>query len=75
MSQTYLGEVQNGVIVLEAGSPTLPEGTKVRVQPTEMKAALSDLSAQLRSLRGAADDLPEDLAENHDHYLHGHPKR
>jgi hypothetical protein len=26
-------------------------------------------------LIGAADGLPEDLAENHDHYIHGAPKR
>jgi hypothetical protein len=29
---------------------------------------------KLRSLAGAARDLPSDLADNHDHYLHGTSK-
>jgi hypothetical protein len=30
---------------------------------------------KLRSLAGKGRNLPEDLAANHDHYLHGTPKR
>ena len=30
---------------------------------------------KLRSLAGAAKNLPDDLAANHDHYLHGVAKR
>jgi hypothetical protein len=30
---------------------------------------------KLRSLAGTAQNLPGDLATNHDHYLHGTPKR
>ena len=30
---------------------------------------------RLKDFVGIADDLPEDLAENHDHYLHGRPKK
>ena len=75
MAQTYTGQVQNGVIVLDEGTPPLPEGMKVRVEPADMKAALRDLSAELRRLAGRAEGLPEDMAENLDHYLHGHPKR
>lgn len=75
MAQTFTGEVRNGVIVLDEGTPPLAEGTKVRVEPADIKAELADLSAQLRSLRGVAEGLPEDLAENLDHYLHGHPKK
>jgi hypothetical protein len=29
----------------------------------------------LFEMAGKADDLPADLAENLDHYLHGHPKK
>ena len=75
MAETYTGQVQNGVIVLDEGTPPLPEGMKVRVEPADMKAALRDLSAELRRLAGRAEGLPEDMAENLDHYLHGHPKR
>lgn len=31
--------------------------------------------APLLEFAGIADDLPSDLARNHDHYIHGHPKR
>jgi hypothetical protein len=30
---TYRGRVRNGVVVFEAGAPSLPEGTEVEVQP------------------------------------------
>ena len=75
MAETYTGQVQNGVIVPDAGTPPLPEGMKVRIEPADMKQALAKLSADLRALAGTAEGLPEDLAENLDHYLHGHPKR
>lgn len=68
----YLGKIENGVVVVE-GSPLLPEGTTVRVEPI----GLDDVD-NLRSLRegllrvaGKVEDLPPDFAENHDHYLHG----
>ena len=75
MAETYTGQVQNGVVVFDEGTTPLPEGMKVRVEPADMKEALRDLSAGLRSLAGRAEGLPADMAENLDHYLHGHPKR
>jgi hypothetical protein len=33
------------------------------------------LARCLLKFAGIADDLPSDLARNHDHYIHGHPKR
>jgi hypothetical protein len=33
------------------------------------------LWGQLRSMAGTVKGLPEDFAANHDHYLHGQPKR
>lgn len=76
MAETYTGEVRNGVVVLDEGeAPPLPEGTKVRIEPIDMESALTDLSEKLLALAGRAEGLPEDLAENLDHYLHGHPKR
>jgi hypothetical protein len=75
MAETYTGEVRNGVIVLDEGTPSLPEGLRVRIEPADLKQAVGDLSARLRRLAGRAEGLPEDLAENLDHYLHGHPKQ
>ena len=74
MAETFTGEVRGGVVVFE-GSPPFPDGTKVRVERVEMDAALSELSALLLGVAGKATGLPADLAENHDHYLHGTPKR
>lgn len=64
------GTVHNGVIVVESDSP-LPEGAEVKVVvPVE-----STLGERLKKFKGIAQELPADLAENHDHYLHGTPKR
>jgi hypothetical protein len=75
MAETYTGEIRNGVVVFEEPTPPLPEGTKVRIEPVDLESALGDLSAMLLAVAGKASGLPSDLAENHDHYLHGTPKR
>ena len=69
----YRGRVQGGVVVLEAGA-VLPEGAEVRVAPVANDAGPT-LYERLRSVVGKADWLPEDMAENHDHYIRGGPKR
>jgi hypothetical protein len=33
------------------------------------------LGKQLLQFAGIAEDLPSDIARNHDHYLHGLPKK
>ena len=69
---------------------TLPEG-EVEVivrstvaaptfeRPSSKEEDLASLRAFLLAAAAEAeaidDDLPEDLAENHDHYAHGAPKR
>ena len=45
------------------------------IERVDMKAALGELSATLMAVAGKASGLPTDLAENHDHYLHGTPNR
>ncbi|MEW4568794.1 hypothetical protein AB1L88_13085 [Tautonia sp. JC769] len=75
MAQTYTGEVRGGVVVLDEGVPPPPEGTKVQIQPIEPDEALRDLSQALAEFAGKAQRLPPDMAEQHDHYLHGTPKR
>ena len=70
---TYKGKVKDGVVVLEPGA-RLDEGAEVVVEPVKVAPSRS-LSERLRPLIGIAKGLPKDLAENHDHYLHGRPKR
>ena len=69
----YRGKVSGGVVVLESGAD-LPEGAEVRVEvltpPSE-----STLGQRLMKFAGRAEGLPSDMADNHDHYLHGQPKR
>ena len=71
---TLDGVVRNGTIVLEQGA-LLPEGARVKVfaEPAETEAQPTLLS--LLKLAGIARDLPEDFATQHDHYIHGTPKR
>ncbi len=75
MAETITGHVQNGVIVLDDGVPSLPEGTKVRIEAVSIEDAIRDLSRRLVAIAGTAKDLPSDFAEQHDHYIHGLPKR
>jgi len=75
----YHGRVSNGMIVLD-GQPSLPEGAAVTVEvaATEPSTEPDDgsLAERLLKLAGSAGPgLPADLARNHDHYLHGLPKR
>jgi hypothetical protein len=70
------GTVHNGVIIVDAGS-SLPEGTRVTivVEAREKRDEAIALKDRLLKLAGAIDDLPSDMARNHDHYIHGVPKR
>lgn len=78
---TYNGHVENGKVVFDEPAP-LPDGTRVRVEVAatpaetepEVKEALT-LAERLASVIGIAEELPEDAAENLDHYLYGSPKR
>jgi hypothetical protein len=70
--------VRDGRVVLEVGD-ALPEGTAVRATllpaTEEAATAASPLGQRLMQLAGIANDLPPDMAAQHDHYLHGQPKR
>jgi hypothetical protein len=77
---TVRGHVKNGAVVLDAPME-LPDGAVVEVRavpttetPPEGGKGPS-LLEQFGDLVGAAEGLPPDLAENHDHYLYGVPKR
>jgi len=68
----YRGHVENGVVVFD--QPVgLPEGTPVNVEPATPRRRT--LAERLHRVIGAAKGLPSDLARNHDHYLHGRPKK
>ncbi|MCA9450380.1 MAG: hypothetical protein KC931_24875 [Candidatus Omnitrophica bacterium] len=73
------GHVEKGVVVLENGA-ILPEGARVRVETIEAHEPSSVSSSEplgkaLQQFSGVAEGLPPDMAENHDHYLHGRPTR
>ncbi len=68
------GTVQNGVVVLE-NAPLLKEGTRVRVTVEPTEEDCKSLRDFLREHAGTAQGLPSDMAEQHDHYIHGTPKR
>ncbi len=78
---TVRGKVQGGVVVFEDAA--LPEGTEVTVTASESVAQSNaarpriweKLEELARWAEGQPCDLPSDLAANHDHYLHGAPKR
>jgi len=69
---SFEGKVLNGVIVLANGQE-LAEGTCVEVIVRESPE--SRLRDRLLRLAGTVDDLPSDMARNHDHYIHGARKR
>ncbi len=71
---TYTGKVKDGVVVLD-GPSRPPDGATVRVEEVSPTPDQPSWAEVFKDLIGAAEGLPEDLAENHDHYIHGAPKR
>ena len=74
---TYTGEVRGGVVVLENGA-SLPDGTKVSVQPLNGSPAIANPGKDDPLLRLgdlAVDTGVTDLGYNVDHYLYGHPRK
>ena len=75
----YHGHVENGKVVFDQELP-LPDGTMVRVEAVVRAEAIVEekpmtLAERFRKSIGSVPDLPEDMAAQHDHYLHGTPKR
>ena len=72
---SYTGKIRNGVVVLDNGAD-LAEGTVVRVEPVQPAAESNGQGHRaLMKLAGVIKDKPSDWARNHDHYIHGQPKR
>lgn len=74
---SFEGTVIDGKVVFDAPS-VFPDGTRVEVH---LPAASPDmpqavpLGKLLNRLAGLATDLPADFADEHDHYIHGTPRR
>jgi hypothetical protein len=67
---TCKGKVTKGVVLLPP-DVELPDGTEVVVETLTDDRGKKSLHQRLAAFAGMADDLPSDLAENHDRYLHG----
>ena len=65
------GRVVNGVVVLDEPE-AIAEGTYVTVTPVETKPSLGE---RLMEFAGTIEGLPPDMADNHDHYIHGTPRK
>ena len=70
----HKGRVRNGVVVLDQPAAS-PEGTAVLVEPLGDREALQSLREGLLRFAGTMEDMPPDMARNHDHYLYGTPKK
>jgi hypothetical protein len=71
---TCTGIVSNGKVALPEGVD-LPDGTVVEMRIPESVSGNAPFADRFKEFIGMAGDLPADLAENLDHYLHGHPKK
>jgi hypothetical protein len=76
MVMTVRGRISNGAVVLSE-PVRLPDGTDVEVELRPLKDGDDGptLFERFKELIGTAEGLPEDMAENHDHNIHGTPKR
>jgi len=53
----------------------VPDGTRVEVTLAAESSPPKHRHEWMRKYIGAIKDLPEDFAAEHDHYIHGTPKR
>lgn len=76
------------MVVLDPGTPPLPDGLRVHVEPVAHPGGVETgpaagpdpasgtrawMLAMAREAEAHAPPLPSDLAGNHDHYAHGKP--
>lgn len=70
----FEGHVENGVVVFDQQN-VLVEGTKVLIEAVPTTSANikppRTLAERYAAARGIAPDLPADMAQRHDHYIHG----
>jgi len=68
----YRGRVKDGVVIFTEAPP--PEGADVRVFLNETLNEPT-IWQKLKKYSGAVRGLPRDMAQNHNHYIHGGPRR
>jgi len=73
---TVRGHILNGTVVLDE-PVKLPDGTSVEVDVRALAPAKDEPSIwdKLKKYSGTVKGLPPDMARNHDHYIHGGPKK
>ena len=74
---SFAGTFVNGKVEFDE-PPPLAEGTVVDVvtrPPAPLKTQSEPTLLSLLKLAGTAKDMPADFAEEHDHYIHGTPRR
>jgi hypothetical protein len=71
---TYRGHVKNGQIALDEPAE-LPDGAEVKIEVVTSGNGEPTVWTSLMELAGTVEGLPPDMAQNHDHYLYGTPKR
>lgn len=71
---SYTGIIENGVVRLPSEAGWV-DGTPVRIEKIEAPQDRNELTRKLRQIAAQLDGLPEDWAREHDHYIHGTPKR
>jgi hypothetical protein len=72
---TLTGTIKNGVVVFDH-APAIDDGTRVTVVlPATIPGSAKPTLADLLDLAGSVKGLPPDFADQHDHYLHGTPKK
>ena len=75
-----MGTIRDGKVILDDGAQ-LPEGSRVEVSVVDQDISEPTLEdcASLRefllSIAGTVNDLRSDMVDEHDHYIHGTPKR
>jgi len=67
---SFVSKVTDGKIQIPPGV-NLPEGAPVRVEPLREET----LATRLKAVIGSVEGLPPDFTAQHDHYLHGTPKK
>jgi hypothetical protein len=76
----FHGRVIGGAVVIDPPG-ALPEGAEVQVHvvgpppATTGEPEIPSLYDRFKDIIGQAKDLPPDFAAQHDHYIHGTPKR
>jgi hypothetical protein len=70
---TWTVKVANGAVKLPPGVQ-LPDGAEVRLTIPDSEARPS-FAERYAAYIGVAGDLPDDLATNLDHYVHGQAKK